>query len=165
MGALDEPFRARVEAGEAEQLRGHAFVALCTLESGARYGLCARLREELGPLSWARVHDGELTLLLPGTERHFVELLENGRDALDEAIAQGARALALDADEAIASLPAPELVGAILETRSPHYCRLGLGFLRPTELRGLRDAIAALAADGAMPQHVRELAQRLVVPA
>lgn len=165
MGALDEPFQARVDAGEAEQIDGHAFVGLCTLESGARFGLCARLREELGPLTWARIHEGALTLLMPGNEKHFVELIENGRDALDDAIAAGAQAQRLDPDEAILSLPAPLLVRAILLTRSPHYCRLGLRFLRPTELRELRDAVAALATDGAMPQHVRDLAQRLVVPA
>jgi hypothetical protein len=38
-------------------------------------------------------------------------------------------------------------------------------WLLPTELRALREAIEAVAQDRSMPASLRELAQRMVVPA
>jgi hypothetical protein len=165
--AMTELANALRSAHAAETAETHdtlCFVPLLTLESGARMGPCARIAAEDGAVGWA-AHDGDR--LIPFSEanaRHFVELLESDRRHIDDQIERAASERGLPVDEALFSLPAAPLVRAITVTRSPHYCRLALAWLLPTELRELRDDIAPLVDDTSLPHMVRELAQRLLVP-
>jgi len=167
--AMTEGLRAGFEAltadGRCEVVEGRAFVPLLTLESEMRYGLALRDEE----LVWARAQDGApgkavLIFVEPGAEVRFVELVEHERDELESRVAAASEALGLDGAAAVASLPVLTIVGGLLNGRAALFCRQALRWLRPTELRPLRDAIAGVAEDRSLPQDVRSLAERLTVP-
>jgi hypothetical protein len=153
---LTERLAALLEAGEAEPYAEHHFVSVLTLDSGMRYGLI-----EDG--SWALVEGDELTVFAPGTEMLFVEVLEVPRDEFDDRVLEAGRGIGCDPEELLFSFPVVELVSATLASASPHFRRISLMWLLPTELRGLRQAILAVAQDRSMPGSLRELAQRMVV--
>jgi hypothetical protein len=149
---------ALVEAGEAEKLGERHFMTVLTLESGMRYGLVEDGR-------WAVVEEGALTVFEPGKEVLFVEVFEVPRLEFDERLERRGKELEFGADDLLYSFPVIELVGAMLGSASPHFRRMALMWLLPTELRALRDRISSVAADRSMPAALRELAQRMVVPA
>jgi hypothetical protein len=112
------------------------------------------------------VVEGErLSLFEPGRESLFVEVLEVPRAEFDERLERGGSERGFDGEEVLYSFPVLELVEAMLRSPSPHFRRISLMWLLPTELRALREAIEAVAQDRSMPASLRELAQRMVVPA
>jgi len=149
-------FDAIVEAGEAERVQERDFVSIFTLDSDLRYGL-------LDDLGWAMVDGAQLIPFQRGNETAFVEVLEHPRAAFDEQLEQGAVARGFPGEAVLFSFPAAEIVTAVLAGSSQHFCRLALLWLLPTELRGLRDAILAVAQGSDWPVALRDLAQRLVV--
>ena len=168
IAAMSDTLKARlaalIEEGSCDEVEGRPFLSLCTLESEMRYGLCLRDDE----LIWARAQEGpsgEVLIFASGADAvRFVELVEHDRDLLEERIASAARERGLDPEAAVATLPVVTVVGGLLEGRTPLFCRQALRWLRPTELRPLRAAIAGVAEDRAMPRDVRSLAERLIVP-
>jgi len=159
---VSEVLSARIDAGGVEQIGDHPFVELVTLESEARYGLSVG---SSGEARWAQVNGDRLISFAPETARFFVEVLEHERSAFDDLIMGGAEGAGLPGTETLLSFPAVELVSAIVETRSAHFVRLGLLWLLPSELRLLREEIVAICQDSGLPQTLRDLAGRLVVPA
>ena len=156
-GTIAERFEEMKEA--LEKVEGRPFLSLLVLDSKMRYGLA----EQDGKMSWARVFDGVLLLFEPKVAMRFVELCEQDRDELEDRIAAAADKLGLDGREVADSLPAVELVAALLAGRVPMICRTALSWVLPTELRALRDAVSPLATDRSLPQDVRDRAARMTV--
>ncbi len=164
--SVEAQLAALAEQGRCETVEGRPFLPLCVLESDMRYGVALRDDE----LTWARAGEGpsgEQVLIFASRQSavRFVELVEQDRDELESQIATAARAVGVDAADAIATLPVVDIVGGLLDGRTPLFCRQALRWLRPTELRELRDAIHAAAQDRTLPTDVRSLAERLTVPA
>jgi hypothetical protein len=163
---LRERFDELTGEGMVENVEGRPFLALLVLESEMRYGLA--LRDDT--LVWARVHrdrGGQEVLVFAGegTAERFVELFEHDRRQLEDRLEAAASELGLDGEAAVLSLPVSDLVTGVLAGRRALFCRWALRWILPTELRQLRDAIAPLAGDRALPHDVRDLATRLTVPA
>jgi hypothetical protein len=155
--AAREVFEQLVEDGVAETLGDEQFVSVLKLVSGARYGVVAGLR-------WAVVDGERFTLFGAGNEKAFVEALEYVRADFDDQLEAGAAARGFDGMALMFAFPAIELVQAMLLSGSPHFSRLALAWLRPTEIRAVRDELIAVTKDTLLPKAVRELATRLVVP-
>lgn len=146
---------------EAEQYGEQHFVAVFTLDSGMRYGLTERGSDGV---AWAVVDGDKLIEFGEGNENMFVEVLEQQRSVFDEQLEQGAADRDLPVDQTLLSFPAVALVRTMLVRQMPHFCRLSLMWLLPSELRELRAEIAALVDNKLLPTQLRELAGRLVVP-
>jgi hypothetical protein len=157
MSVLRQRFDELAEAGDTESFGERRFISLYTLESGARCGIV----EDLG---WALAHGPELVRFAPGTEKRFVEVLEQARADFEAGLEHGAVNKGFAAQDLVWSFPAIELVRALLATGSPHFTRVALLWLLPTELRELRAEIERAADDARLPDAVRDLARRLVVP-
>lgn len=154
-----EAVASKVEAEEVEHVGADVFIPIFSLESGTRFGL-----DEHG--GWAMVEAGaqQLIQFQTGKEMYFLELLEHARDAVEVQIGEGAAKQGLPSDGVTWSLPAIELVRVVCQLRKPHFCRLALLWLLPSELRELRDELAALSEDHKLPQALRDLASRLAGP-
>ena len=165
-GALSRAFDEVVAAGAGEVVADHRFVPIVVLESGARLGLGRPegASEGLPQPSWLLVTGATVQAFAAGRERHFVELLEWSRSIFDDTVERAAAARGLPAEEVLFSFPAVELVRAMLQSGSAHYCRVALSWLRASELRALRGEIVAVSGDTTLPTAVRELAVRLTVP-
>jgi len=153
-------FDALVAAGRTESFGEHHFLTLLSLEA-ARYGVVQFA--QAADLGWALVKDGELVAFRAGTEKHFIELLEHPRSDIEAELERSVRTHGLPAEVAW-SFPAIDLVRAMIATGSPHFTRVALAWLLPTELRELRSEIQRVADDPSMLVPVRELARRLIVP-
>jgi hypothetical protein len=158
--------RARVQAlldgGQGDPLPGaggERFLALVTLDSGARCGLDREAR-------WLLVPDdaGAPLRFSPADAHLFHEPLEWKRARFDDAIEEAARALGLPAEDVLFSFPAVAVIRAVLAKQVAYLTRLALSWIGPTELRELRRDILAVAKSREMPAPVKELADRLVVP-
>lgn len=155
---LQTAIRAKCEAGNVPKVGEEAFFFLFQLDSEIRYGLDGTGR-------WCLVAPDEKVprVFAAGTEGWFIEWLEHSRDDIEDAVRKGAETCGLSSDLVEASLPAVELVRAVLVSRSVYACRQALRWLFPSELRAIRAELVALADDAAMPQPVREQARHLVV--
>ncbi len=159
-GSLGARARALVEEGKGEVVAGARFLPLVTLDSGARIGLDAEGRfaitdAEGGPTRPYADDDGHI----------FHEALEWKRALFDDALEEGARALGLSADEVLAAFPVTGIVRAVLSKGMHYTTRLALHWLRPSELREMRDDLLRISKDRTLPTPIRELAGRLCVPA
>lgn len=166
---MSDSVKARLAAlaaeGRCDTVEGRPFLSLCVLESEMRYGLALRDDE----LVWARAQDGpsgEQVLIFSSVANavRFVELVEQDRDALEATIAKAARAVGIDASEAVATLPVVAVATGLLDGRTPLFCRQTLRWVRPSELRELRAVIVGVAQDRSLPGDVRSLADRMTVP-
>lgn len=157
---LREKMAEIVETGVGEQLGDARWVPLTQLDSGARVGLD-------GQAGWVteRPTTSELHRFSPDAAPHFAEIVEWSRDDFEERIGASARALGLDPEAVVFSFPAVALVRALLDRPSVHFVRLALLWLVPSEFREARAEIVAVATNRGMPKVVRDLAQRLTVPA
>jgi hypothetical protein len=163
MNDLAAHMRQRLERDDVEHVDEQTrFVEILSFD--ARFGVACDADGE--NVAWARqVEPGAaLVRFTPTAAKHFVELLEQPRRGLDEQIEAAAHKLGMPVDPLLLSLPSVELVRAMLKSGSPHYCRVALQWLVPTELRELRDDIAPLVDDRNLPIMVRELAEHLLVP-
>ena len=158
---VTEALRERLESGDIERHKDTPFVNILTLDSGARFGLTIAGD---GEAKWAIVIGEELTVFDPTRVVRFVELVEQPRTEFEDRIEKGAAEQGLPAESVLFSVPTVELVGALLERKEPHFTRLALMWLLPSELRSLRAEIAALVDEELLPNQLRELAARLVVP-
>ena len=155
--ATQQVFERLVEAGEAVAVGELSFVSVLELASGARYGLLA------GP-RWAVLEGERLIPFAPGDEKAFVEALEYPRREFDDLLEAGARARGFDGEAVMFTFPALELVQAMLVSGSPHFTRVALHWMRPTEIRAARAQLVAVTQNQLMAQAVRQLAERLIVP-
>jgi hypothetical protein len=146
----------------AEQVAGHAFVALLDFESGPRYGLLATADGTGDHGRWARASGGKITPFGPGEAPSFVELLEHPRRDVETLIEKRAAALGLPALATAWSLPATDLVRAMLAGPSQHFARLAMEWLLPTELRELSAELRACSENRDFPEPVRALAAHLI---
>lgn len=157
------PLRERIDALIAEEsdavrtVAGQAYVEVLALDHS--YGIVALGEEEI---DWAVVEGDEIYRFMGG-EKRFVELLDIPRRDFEEQLEASARAAGLPPEDTLFSFDAPRLVETILATRSQHFCRVGLKWLLPSELRALSPAMRRLAADEDMPRDIRELAEHLAV--
>ena len=149
---------AKIEGEDVPRVGEEAFFFLFQLDSEIRYGLDGTGR-------WCLVAPDENALrgFAPGTEAWFIEWLEHARADIESAARKGAESCGLSVDLVEASIPAVELVRAVIVSRSVYGCRQALRWLLPSELRAVRAELAELAEDAAMPQSIRELARHLVV--
>lgn len=160
-GSLGAKARALVEEGKGEVVAGARFLPLVTLDSGARIGLDAEGRFAItdadggGPPSPYADEDGHV----------FHEALEWKRARFDDALEEGAQALGLPVDEVFAAFPVAGIVRAVLSKGMHYTTRLALHWLRPSELREMRDDLLRISQDRTLPTPIRELAGRLCVPA
>lgn len=160
---LRERVASLVEEGKTERVGEHDFLALMTLESGMRYGLLAADAKETGQPRWGVVADSTLRAFGPGQENVLLEVLEHKRVDFEQRIEEAAEAHALPSLELVLSFPAIPLVRAMIRSESAHFCRMGLLWLLPSELRELRADIVACSENDDFPRSVRELAAHLVV--
>jgi hypothetical protein len=131
---------------------------LVTLDSGATISLDRAGR-------WLhRSAEGPTTAFGPDTAHAFAEVVEQPRDAFEEALAAGARAAELPPDEVVLSFPTLEVTRAVLAKNYAYLTRLALAFIRPSELREMRAAIVAVVEAKETPGPIRDLARRLTVP-
>jgi hypothetical protein len=142
--------------GEAAPER---FLPLITLESGARCGLDREARWLLVPA------EGAALRATPEAAHLFHEVLEQKRPRFDDALEAAALAQGLPVDEVVFSFPAVAVVRAVLAKQHPYLTRLALEWLRTTELRELRAEIQSVTKAREMPAAVKDLAERLLVPA
>jgi hypothetical protein len=160
---LGDGMRAHLEAlsqaGTLEVLEGRPFAPLFSFDSGTRCGLC------LGDdgAAWAVARDGVLVPFSPKAARVLVEALELPREQFEAVIDRNAAALGFEGEPVSFSFPTVELVRVVLATRSAFLCRRALNWLLPSELRPLREDIAAMAGDTSLPNELRHLARRLIV--
>lgn len=170
MGAdVTAALREQLLAEGAERVGDHAFVSIVTLDSGARLALTmvGPVDDEglpTGDAQWAMVIGQELSPFDPERVIKFAELIENPRADIEERIERGAADAGLPAESVLFSLPVVEIVRAMLEKNRPHFSRLSLLWLLPSELRALRADIVELVDNELLPRSLRDLAQRLVVP-
>jgi hypothetical protein len=158
-GTLGAKARALVEEGKGDVVAGGRFLPLVTLESGARIGLDAEGRFAItdadgGPTRPYADEDGHI----------FHEALEWKRSRFDDALEEGARALGLPVDDVFAAFPVAGIVRAVLSKGMHYTTRLALLWLRPSELREMRDDLVRISQDRMLPTTIRELAGRLCVP-
>jgi hypothetical protein len=148
-----------LDAGNGELLGEERFLALVTLDSGARCGLDRDGRWLLVP------DDGRAPVRFEAQDAHlFHEALEWRRARFDDALEAAARAHGLSPDDVVLAFPAIDVVRAVLAKQHPYLTRLALEWLGPTELRALRKEIREVIRTPNMPVAVKELAERLVVP-
>ena len=170
MGAdVTTALRQQLQAEGVERAGDHPFVTIVMLDSGARLALTipGPVDDEgvhIGDAQWAMVTGQELSLFEPERVIKFTELIENPRADIEERIERGAAEAGLPAESVLFSLPVVEIVRAMLAKDRPHFSRLSLLWLLPSELRALRADIAALVDNELLPRNLRDLAQRLVVP-
>lgn len=160
---VSEALRARVAREEVERIGTRSFVAVLTLDSAARLGLSIADGDE-AEARWAVVEGEVLTEFAHDKAIKFLEALENPRSEFDERLERGAAELGLPAEAVLFSFPVVPLVRALLEKDRPHFSRLSLMWLLPSELRELRVEISELVANDLLPRQLRDLAERLVVP-
>jgi len=151
-----------IAAGQGEAIGEAAFVPLLALDSGRRCGLDAELRWVITTAPGAEPE--RLETCQAGGERVLLELLERKRSDREGQLAAVAEERDLPVGPLLLSVPAQELVRAALATGSTYYARLGLEWLLPSELRGLREEIQQAAGNRQLPVALRELAAHLVVP-
>jgi hypothetical protein len=154
--------KAALEHGAGEELPGQAggrFLALATLDSGARCGL-----DEAG--AWILVNDGAAEPVRFSAEGAYLfhEALEWKRARFESALEEGARALGLPEGDVVFSFPAVAVVRAVLARQAAYMTRLALEWVLPSELRELRADIVAVRKHDNMPAPVKQLAERLIVP-
>jgi hypothetical protein len=187
MGAdVTEAVRAQLdsETVEVERVGGQPFIGIVTLDSGARLGLTIEASPDDAeppdaeppdaeppdaeppgtPARWAMAIGETLSAFAPDRAIKFAELIENPRADIEQRIEEAAGELGLPAESVLFSLPVVELVRAMFEKDRPHFSRLSLKWLLPSELRALRADIAALVDNELLPRELRDLAKRLVVP-
>ncbi len=148
---------------EVERVQQRPFVCILTLGSGARLGLTIGSGDD-DPAQWAMVAQEKLCPFAPDRVIKFVELIETARADIEDRIEKSAAALGLPGESVLFSFPVLEFARAMFEKQRPHFSRLCLMWLLPSELRPLRPEIRALVDDELMPRQVRDLAERLVVP-
>ena len=152
---------------DCESIADRRFVALLTLDSGMRYGLHFDVDEQgvvTHAPAWAVEREGALTCFDVDTAKHFVEVLEHDRRQFEERLEARAREVGLPEMDVVFSFPAFDLVRAMMSSESHHYMRLGMSWLLPSELRELRAALITIRDNGELPDRLRSLAHRLVVP-
>jgi hypothetical protein len=153
------PLAELLDGGGGEPLGDGRFLALVTLDSGARCGLDREARWLLVP------DDGRAPVRFEVESAHlFHEVLERRRGRFDDALEAAARAHGLSPDDVVLAFPAIDVVRAVLAKQHPYLTRLALEWLGPTELRALRSEIREVTRTPNMPLAVKELAERLVVP-
>jgi hypothetical protein len=158
-GTLGALVRALVEQGKGETLAGGRFFPLVTLDSGTRVGLDAEARFALAS------EDGTVVVpQIPEDGHLFHEALEWKRNTFDDALEEGARAHGLPPLEVSLAFPTPGIVRAVLAKNMHYTTRLALQWLRPSELRDVRDDLHRVADDRRIPTALRDLARRLLVP-
>lgn len=160
---VSEALRARVASEAVERIGPRSFVAILTLDSGTRLGLSIA-DGDAAEAAWAVVEGDTLTEFAPEAAIKFLEPLETPRAELDERLERSAADLGLPAEAVLFSFPVVPLVRAMLEKNRPHFARLSLMWLLPSELRELRKEIAELVHNDLLPRQLRDLAERLVVP-
>jgi hypothetical protein len=160
----EPPLSARIAealaAGRGESAGGVAFLPLIELDAGARLGVDADARWLVAPAG-----GGAPARFGPGAEHVLLEAIERKRSAFEDELARAARAAGLDEGAVLDAFPFVPVARFVLGARSPYLLRLTLEWLRPTELRDLRDAIAGVVDQADLPVPVRDLARRLLVPA
>ncbi len=149
---------AKIDGENVARVGEEVFFFLFQLDSEIRYGL-----DGTGRWSLVAPDENALRVFAAGTEAWFIEWLEHARDDIESAARAGAQTCGLPSDLVEASMPAVELVRAVLVSRSVFGCRRALQWLWPSELRAVRAELVELADDSAMPQPVRQLAAHLVV--
>ncbi|UQA56574.1 hypothetical protein [Polyangium aurulentum] len=152
--------RALVEEGKGEVVTGGGFLPLVTLDSGARIGLDAE-----GRFAIADAEGSAVTPYADADGHVFHEALEWKRSRFDDALEEGARSLGLPVDDVLAAFPVAGVVRAVLGKGMHYTTRLALHWLRPSELREVRDDLLRISKDKTLPTPIRELAERLCVPA
>jgi hypothetical protein len=157
-GSLGARARALVEEGKGEVVAGGRFLPLVTLDSGARIGLDAE-----GRFALADAEGGAVQPYADADGHIFNEALEWKRSSFDDALAEGARALGLPVDDVLAAFPVAGVVRAVLGKGMHYTTRLALHWLRPSELRDVRDDLLRITQDRTLPTPIRELAGRLCV--
>lgn len=158
-GSFAPRLRALVEEGKGEVLGQTRFFTLVTLDSGARIGL-----DEAAQFILVR-EDGASIVPFSLAEAYvFHEVVESRRNAFDDALEDGARALGLPALDVALAFPAIDIVRAVLAKNVHYTTRLALSWLRPSELRDMRDDIKRIIEDRYTPPPIRDLAERLLVP-
>ena len=161
---VSEALLARLDTDEnVERVADKPFFGVLTFDSGARLGFTIG-SDDAARAEWAMVEEGKLTAFDPVHAIQFVQLIETPRSEVDDGIEKGAAELGLPVESVLFSLPVVELVRAMLEKDRPHYSRLCLMWLLPSELRALRPEILALVDNELLPRQLRDLAGRLVVP-
>lgn len=148
------------EGGAGEELLGSRFLPLITLGSDTRVGLDPEGRWVVAP------GDGRAPFRCePGGEAALYEVLESKRPEFETMLGEGARGFGLPADEVVLAFPAVEVVRAVLEKHMAYTTRLALLWPLPSELRELRADIEKVSKAKETPVALRELAERLIVPA
>lgn len=159
---LDAALRALFSPEEgSEPAEKPAMAVLLVLESGAEFGLV--LQDERA--CWARRHEGVTLVFSEATAKHFVEWLEHGRRDLEARIETTAEEMGLPGLETVLSLPVFVFVRALLAGPSVYFVYQAMRWLQPTDLRELREELKTIAENPEWPDHVRDLAEHLVVPA
>jgi len=148
---------ALVEQGKGESISSTRFFPLVTLDSGARVGLDGEARFAL------ITADGELRTFSNEEGHVFHEVLEWKRSAFDDALEEGGKSLGLPGFDVSLAFPTTGIVRAVLQKNMHYTTRLALAWLRPTDLRELRDDIRRIAEDRYTPSTIRDLASRLIV--
>jgi hypothetical protein len=166
LAALATQLAALVAGDRAEAIGQERFVPVLELSSGARLALTVGVDSATGPgePAWLIVEDGKVTAFTPASAIAFVEPLEQPRGDFDAALERGAAAAGLPGEAVLFSFPAVELARALLARGQPYFSRLVLLWLLPSELRPLKAEIAQVAQNDELPQAVRDVARRLVVP-
>jgi len=142
----------------AARLTGDATLPLAKLDSGASVSLDATAR-------WVFTTDaGVASVFGDGTTLAFGEVLEQKREAFEDALAAGAREAGLPADDVVLAFPAVALVRSVLAKEFAYMTRLALLWIRPSELRELRQDIVRISESSRTPGPIRDLAKRLIVP-
>jgi hypothetical protein len=156
MSSLQERIAELCESGVGRKLADDLFLPLMTLDSGRDYGLDGEAR-------WAMIDDqGGLVRFDEQSARHFVELLEHARREVEERLERRAAELELPVDDVVLAMPALELLAAMFGSPSPHFVRLALGWMLPSEIAALRGQLAEIAERSNLPLAVRDHARRLL---
>lgn len=148
-----------VEKGKGEPFGQVRFFPLITLDSGARVGL-----DQDGAFVFVRAEDPNIIPYSPEQAYVFHEVVESKRNHFDDALEESANALGLPGIDVSIAFPTLPIVRAVLAKNMHYTTRLALTFLRPTELRDMRDEIKRIAEDRYLPTGLRDFAERLLVP-
>lgn len=156
--ALAASVQAMIDEGRCETVAGMRLVPLLALESETRIAIAEGMR-------WVAVPPDERPPFVygPGTEQVLLEAIETPRRDFEQRLEEAARKVGLPAEEACDAFPYVGVVRAVLATTSPYLVRLALLWLRPTELRELREDLGRVARSPALPTVVKDLAAHLVV--
>ncbi len=155
-GTVAARIQELVQAGGGEAVFGVRFFPLVELDSGARIGLDA-------DACFAITLSDSLCKYAPEEGHMFHEALEWKRNKFEETLEQGAKVHGLQPLDVSFSFPFAGIVRAVLERNMHYTTRLGLQWLRPSELRDVQAEIRRIVEARGTPTSLREFASRMLV--